>query len=256
MAHFHAAIRLDGPDGSAQPRPPYAGITGLTDVIRAAAPRTRISVGSHEVGERELTWASSSTCARPPPSSPRPNSPIRPWPPTWRSTPPKSADAPAPSTAPCTAAPARAAAPPSYPTGRRSRARLRRHRADPAAAPARRRPPCAADDPHLLGIGRLPEFAHLKFWKWAHMRGFRGHFSTKSRSYSVTLGALRDARRAWRTEQARATPACPSAARKPPSSSGHRNYLGTGYSLGAALLSAGVWHRRELERRFTAEGGC
>ncbi|MFD4034315.1 replication initiator [Streptomyces sp. NPDC058637] len=53
-------------------------------------------------------------------------------------------------------------------------------------------------------LGRLPEFTGLKLWKWAHMLGFRGHFSTKSRSYSTTLGALRDARRTWRTEQARA----------------------------------------------------
>lgn len=33
--------------------------------------------------------------------------------------------------------------------------------------------------------------------KWAHMLGFRGHFSTKSRRFSVTLGALRRARRRW-----------------------------------------------------------
>jgi hypothetical protein len=31
--------------------------------------------------------------------------------------------------------------------------------------------------------------------KWTHMLGFRGHFATKSRRYSVTLGALRRARR-------------------------------------------------------------
>ena len=30
--------------------------------------------------------------------------------------------------------------------------------------------------------------------KWAHTLGFRGHFATKSRRYSVTLGALRRAR--------------------------------------------------------------
>ncbi|MFJ1645441.1 replication initiator [Streptomyces sp. NPDC088258] len=53
-------------------------------------------------------------------------------------------------------------------------------------------------------LRRLPEFAELKLWKWAHMLGFRGHFSTKSRSYSTTLGALRDARRIWRSQQARA----------------------------------------------------
>jgi hypothetical protein len=31
--------------------------------------------------------------------------------------------------------------------------------------------------------------------KWVHMLGFRGHFASKSRRYSVTLGALRRARR-------------------------------------------------------------
>jgi hypothetical protein len=34
------------------------------------------------------------------------------------------------------------------------------------------------------------------------MLGFRGHFSTKSRRYSTTLGALRDARAEWRRTQA------------------------------------------------------
>ena len=31
--------------------------------------------------------------------------------------------------------------------------------------------------------------------KWVHMLAFRGHFATKSRRYSITLGALRRARR-------------------------------------------------------------
>jgi len=39
--------------------------------------------------------------------------------------------------------------------------------------------------------------------KWAHMLGFRGHFSTKSRRYSITLGQLRRARRRWQTVAAR-----------------------------------------------------
>ncbi|MFJ4677592.1 replication initiator [Kitasatospora sp. NPDC088783] len=30
-------------------------------------------------------------------------------------------------------------------------------------------------------LGKRPEFADLKLWKWAHMLGFCGHFSTKSR---------------------------------------------------------------------------
>jgi hypothetical protein len=30
-------------------------------------------------------------------------------------------------------------------------------------------------------IGAIPELADLKLADWAHMLGFRGHFSTKSR---------------------------------------------------------------------------
>jgi len=40
--------------------------------------------------------------------------------------------------------------------------------------------------------------------KWVHMLGFRGHFSSKSRRYSTTLGALRGARRRWQSAVARA----------------------------------------------------
>ncbi|MFI0191884.1 replication initiator [Streptomyces sp. NPDC017082] len=43
-------------------------------------------------------------------------------------------------------------------------------------------------------LGALPELEALRLRKWAHMLGFRGHFSTKSRTYSVTLGALRQER--------------------------------------------------------------
>lgn len=46
-----------------------------------------------------------------------------------------------------------------------------------------------------------PECDYALLGKWAHMLGFRGHFSSKSRRYSVTLGALRGARRRWRLER-------------------------------------------------------
>ncbi|WHM31775.1 replication initiation protein [Streptomyces sp. BPPL-273] len=51
-------------------------------------------------------------------------------------------------------------------------------------------------------LGARPELADLRLRAWAHMLGFRGHFSTKSRRYSTTLGALRDARADWRRAQA------------------------------------------------------
>jgi hypothetical protein len=41
-----------------------------------------------------------------------------------------------------------------------------------------------------LRLGRLPALADLRLTAWAHMLGFRGHFSTKSRRYSTTLSAI------------------------------------------------------------------
>ncbi|MDX3516524.1 replication initiator [Streptomyces scabiei] len=41
--------------------------------------------------------------------------------------------------------------------------------------------------------------AHLRLRQWAHMLGFRGHFSTRTRHYSTTLAQLRAERTAWRT---------------------------------------------------------
>jgi hypothetical protein len=40
--------------------------------------------------------------------------------------------------------------------------------------------------------------AHLRLRQWAHMLGFRGHFSTRTRHYSTTLDHLRAERTTWR----------------------------------------------------------
>lgn len=53
-----------------------------------------------------------------------------------------------------------------------------------------------------LLLGQLPEFEELRLAAWAHMLGFRGHFSTRSRRYSTTLGALRTARAQHQREHA------------------------------------------------------
>ena len=46
---------------------------------------------------------------------------------------------------------------------------------------------------------RLAERPGLRdLGQWVHMLGFRGHFVTKSRGYSTTLGELRAARAAYR----------------------------------------------------------
>ena len=41
---------------------------------------------------------------------------------------------------------------------------------------------------------RIPRSADLNLARHAHRLGFGGHFLTKSRRYSTTFGALRDAR--------------------------------------------------------------
>lgn len=51
-------------------------------------------------------------------------------------------------------------------------------------------------------LGARKDLQHLRLRAWAHMLGFRGHFSTKARRYSTTLGTLRDARAQWRHQQA------------------------------------------------------
>jgi hypothetical protein len=52
-------------------------------------------------------------------------------------------------------------------------------------------------------LGARPGLAGLRLRAWAHMLGFGGHFATKSRRYSTTLGALRRARVAYAVRRRR-----------------------------------------------------
>ena len=58
-----------------------------------------------------------------------------------------------------------------------------------------------ADKTYPPGIPEPPN-PYLLLGKWAHMLAFRGHFASKSRRYSTTMGRLRSTRR--RFERARA----------------------------------------------------
>ena len=50
-------------------------------------------------------------------------------------------------------------------------------------------------------LGAKLQHAHLRLRQWAHLLGFRGHFSTRTRHYSTTLTHLRAERTTWRTRQ-------------------------------------------------------
>ncbi|GAA4378074.1 replication initiator protein RepSA [Actinomadura verrucosospora] len=92
-----------------------------------------------------------------------------------------------------------------------------------------------------LRLGAVEEFAGLRLAEWAHMLGFRGHFSTKSRRYSTTLGALRQARIDHNQHQHDE----PTTGRLPFDDDqvlvvAHWRYLGQGMTPGEALLTAAL----------------
>ncbi|MFD9740638.1 replication initiator [Umezawaea sp. NPDC059074] len=50
-------------------------------------------------------------------------------------------------------------------------------------------------------LGDLPFYEELNLKRWTHMLGFRGHFLTKSKHYSTTFQAIRGERRAFRAQE-------------------------------------------------------
>ena len=50
-------------------------------------------------------------------------------------------------------------------------------------------------------LGGVEEFSALKLRRWAHMLGYRGHFLTKARRYSITFASLREARREYARQE-------------------------------------------------------
>jgi hypothetical protein len=164
--HFHAIIRLDGPHGPATTPPAWASAALLADAIGQAATAVAVTTPAAD-GQpaRVLAWGGQVD--------------VRPVTTAGDLTDGKVA-----------AYVAKYATKAAECTGTLDR---RITPADqlgnlPVTSHARRL--IAA----CLRLGRQPELEHLRLTAWAHMLGFRGHFSTKSRTYSTTLGALREAR--------------------------------------------------------------
>ncbi|MGW7246303.1 replication initiator [Streptomyces decoyicus] len=83
-------------------------------------------------------------------------------------------------------------------------------------------------------LGGLPELEPLRLRAWAHALGYRGHILTKSRVYSTTYAALR-------AERADHERVAPDLAEEPDAvTEAHWRYVGSGHSLGAALIAAGI----------------
>jgi hypothetical protein len=99
-----------------------------------------------------------------------------------------------------------------------------------------------------------------KLRDWAHMLGFRGHFSTKSRRYSTTLGALRQVRADYRAAQQREALGLPNPDDHPEATTltlAHWTYAGHGYTPGeswlAAQIASDIRQNRETAREIRAE---
>ncbi|MDI2128743.1 replication initiation protein [Yinghuangia seranimata] len=105
-------------------------------------------------------------------------------------------------------------------------------------------------------LGARPDLEHLHLRKWAHMLGFRGHFSSKSRRYSTTLGALRAARAAWQDARNRAAAEAAGHPLPDPDTTlviAHWAYAGHGYTAGESLISASLARTRQLDRAAARE---
>jgi hypothetical protein len=83
-----------------------------------------------------------------------------------------------------------------------------------------------------------PDLQELRLRKWAHMLGFRGHFSTRSRAYSTTLGAIRDERADYR--RAQFLDARPELEADSTLVLAHWSFAGQGYTPGESLLVTSV----------------
>jgi len=179
--HFHAVIRLDGPEGGDTPPPAWATAELLADAIRSAASAARIE--GPVIEDRPHTFAFGRQLD------------VRPI---------RSADFDGGQELTDRAVAAYIAkyATKGAETATGTLDRPIRFLAELAHARisdhARRMIRTA------WSLGALKSLEHLRLRAWAHMLGFRGHFSTKSRRYSTTLGALRTARADWRRAQAAA----------------------------------------------------
>jgi hypothetical protein len=108
-------------------------------------------------------------------------------------------------------------------------------------------------------LGGRPGLVGLRLRKWAHMLGFGGHFSSKSRRYSTTLGALRRARVVYAIRRRRGDTLPLDAWGRPEDDQAvivvaSWSYVGSGYqSTGEAWLAASAAARAREARRIAKE---
>ncbi|MFJ8566491.1 replication initiator protein RepSA [Streptomyces sp. NPDC093514] len=234
--HFHAVIRFDGPDGPDGPPPAWATLDLLTDAIHAAAARVRVIVPARPehgfVNDWVLQWGEQIDVQ-----------PIG----AFGNGEDLTEQAVASYVAKYATKAAETTGTVDHPVGNKEALLL----LGVPDHPRRLMEAC-------MDLDRAYPDRRLR--AWAHMLGFRGHFSTKSRSYSTTLGALRQVRADYRAAQQRASLGLPDPDDHPEATLlviAHWSYAGHGSTPGESWLAANIrrdlQHTRELSREMRAE---
>ncbi len=179
LVHFHAVVRLDGPDGPADPPPPgLARHDVLADAVRVAARAAQLTTTRPDGTELVLGWGAQTD--------------LRPV--TSAAAQQLEDEDGALTDAALAGYIAKYATKGTGATeGADRRIKEGDHIAHLDVTPHHRRMIATA-----WQLGGMARYGGLNLRRWAHMLGFRGHFLTKSRAYSVTFGALRQQRRVWR----------------------------------------------------------
>ncbi|MEV4430782.1 replication initiator protein RepSA [Streptomyces sp. NPDC049602] len=234
--HFHAVIRFDGPAGPHTSPPAWATLDLLTDAIRSAAARVRVVVPSNEeygfVNDWVLQWGTQLDVQ-----------PIG----AFGQGEDLTEQAVAAYVAKYATKAAETTGTVDRPVGNKEVLIL----LDIPDHTRRLIEACMDLD---------AAYPDRRLRAWAHMLGFRGHFSTKSRAYSTTLGALRQVRADYRAAQQRTALGLPDPDEHPESTLlvvAHWAYAGHGATPGESWLAANIrrdiQHNREHAREIRVE---
>ena len=174
VVHFHAIIRLDGPAGPITAPPPWATVTLLTAAIDQAVRTAHLETPAVPgLSARTLAWGREIDTRPVTTAGELTDSKVAAYVAKYAT---KAAE--------CTGTLDRRLSPADQLDALPIRDHARRHIAE------------------CIRLSKLPSLEGLRLAAWAHMLGFGGHFSTKSRAYSTTLGALRADRATHQREQA------------------------------------------------------
>ncbi|MYS75723.1 replication initiation protein [Streptomyces sp. SID5926] len=226
--HFHAVIRIDGAEGPDSAAPSWATTELLSDAIRAAAHHSYTTVSVPASGDqpaRTFRWGRQLDVR-----------PVKAF--------GDGSDLTEQAVASYVAKYATKAAENTGTLDRRvgELAELDRHGVPDHA----RRLITACRD--LDGL-----YPDRRLWAWAHMLGFRGHFSSKSRRYSTTLGALRQARADFRAAQEREALALEDREPDTVLVLADWQYAGHGHTPGESALAATIARDLQANRETARE---